>query len=210
MAGCADEIDVAVPQDLLADDAEADRGPIDLGLVDTGPEDLGPPDLGPPDLGPIDPGPPDLGPIDPGIPDPGPPDPGPPDLGPQPDLGPELSETAAACVYVVENICAKVLPKCDFLGLIPASWMTTCTDFLVNNNGVIAGGCNTLDTVNTTDPNILLIQQMGPLLLEQCVDNFVCTLETATKLGTVVMPIIGGAKVDTGDIINLVAGLCFK
>lgn len=193
----------------VADVPTADRPPADLPPADEGPADPGAPDLGPPDPGPQDPGQPDPGPTDPGQPDPGKPDPGAPDLGPVDTYVDDVTETVAACIYVVENVCAKALTKCDLLGLIPPAWMQTCTDFLTGNHGTVLTACETLDNAQSSDPNVQLIQQMGPLALEQCIDNFQCTLETGTKLYQFLQPIVGGAKVDTNAILSLVVGLCF-
>jgi hypothetical protein len=209
-AAVADVPDTVAPADLpaadvLSDDVlDADRVPADPGAPDLGPEDPGAPDLGPPD-----PGAPDLGPEDPGAPDPGPVDPGPPDLGPT-DPGEEWSsDTVRACVYVMENICAKALTKCDVLHLIPANWMQTCTDFLVGQHGTLKSGCQTLDEANSSDPNIQLIQSMGAPMLEACVDNFECTIENVAGVYGILQPIIAGQKLDVGNVVGVVADLCF-
>lgn len=203
--------DTVTPADLPTADVpaspdviDADRPPVDPGPPDLGPPDLGPPDLGPPDLGPPDLGPPDLGPPDLGPPDLGPQDPGPP------DPCADVTENVCACTYVMENICSKALTKCDVLHLIPANWMQTCTDFLTGNDATIKKGCQTLDEANSSDPNVQLIQSMGPLALQQCVDNFECTFDNIMKVYNILQPIIGGQKLDTGSIVATVAGLCFK
>jgi len=207
----ADVPDTVAPGDLPTTDVpatpdaiDADRLPIDPGPPDPGPPDLGPPDLGQPDLGP-----PDMGPLDLGPPDLGPPDLGPQDPGP-PDPCADISENVCACTYVMENICSKALTKCDVLKLIPANWMQTCTDFLTGNHETIVKGCQTLDEANSSDPNVQLIQSMGPLALEQCVDNFECTIENILKVYDILKPIIAGEKLDVANVVGVVAGLCFK
>ncbi len=206
----ADVPDVAAVADVPAVDVPVTPDVVDTERVaeDPGAPDLGPEDPGPPDLGPVDPGPPDLGPVDPGPPDLGPVDPGPPDLGPQ-DPGEQLSDTVAACIYVMENICAKALTKCDVLHLIPATWMQSCTDFLVGQHATLRSGCETLDNANSTDPNVQLIQSMGPQMLQSCVDNFECTTQNILAVYGVLQPIIGGQKLNVGDVVGVVANLCF-
>ncbi len=186
----ADVPDVAAVADVPAVDV-----PVTPDVVDT---ERVAEDPGAPDLGPEDPGPPDLGPVDPG----------PPDLGPQ-DPGEQLSDTVAACIYVMENICAKALTKCDVLHLIPATWMQSCTDFLVGQHATLRSGCETLDNANSTDPNVQLIQSMGPQMLQSCVDNFECTTQNILAVYGVLQPIIGGQKLNVGDVVGVVANLCF-
>jgi len=204
--------DVKAPTDAVADVAE-DGTAIedvvrDLGAPDPGPQDLGQPDLGPPDLGPADPGQPD-----PGLPDPGPVDPGTPDLGPQ-DTGPvsPYSENVQACIYVVTGICDKLVKKCkdQLFGLIKDEWLDACTNWLTDQEMIIAGACLTLDNAESTDPNVQLILEMGPTALRQCIDNVECNLETAGKVGDFMLKIIKGTKPGTAEILGLVAGLCFK
>ncbi|MBL6976203.1 MAG: hypothetical protein ISR64_10755 [Deltaproteobacteria bacterium] len=158
----------------------------------------------------MDPGLADEGIQDPGQPDPGTTDPGKPDPGPPTDTGPQYSDTVLACIYVVENICAKMITKCDFLGLIPAEWMEVCTDFLLNNGNIIAGGCQMLDDTTVSDPNIEMIKTFGPSALKECTDNFECTLQNIGKLGDFILPLIQGEEFETADILALVADLCFK
>lgn len=218
LAGCGDgsgiadaAVDPGVAPDLPVDESPAGDG--DLGERDPGPgePDLGPPDVGPQDLGPQDLGPQDVGPQDVGPSDPGQPDVPPIDPGPSFDASQNLSEVAEACTYVVESLCDKVAPKCDFMGLLPENWLATCTNWLVSYHYTVSGACTSLDEMETTNPDVMLIKQMGPLALRECVDNFECTMETAQEVGAFIWPMInGGAAPSTGDILGLVAGLCFK
>jgi len=227
VGACGSSTTSGVPDGLVAEQdastldqpvAATDLGePMDRGFEDPGaPEDTGPVDPGAPDLGPKDPGQPDPGPSDPGAPDLGPQDPGSPDLGPKDsgtpvDPGENLDPRVEACDYVVESLCSKVLTKCDLLGLLPKTWMDQCTTWLTTNHGTIVGACDQLSNAESTDPNVQLIQSVAPEALSQCVDNFQCTVENVTKLGTVVWPLIsGGAKPDMMGIIGVVADLCFK
>ncbi|NOZ02892.1 MAG: hypothetical protein GXP54_13545 [Deltaproteobacteria bacterium] len=141
--------------------------------------------------------------------DDGPSDQGLTDKGQAYDTGPQYSETVAACIYVIENICDKMLTKCDLLGLIPANWMAVCTDFLVNNDAVIAQACQGLDDTTTSDPTVGLIKSFGPTALKECTDNFECTMQNLGKLGDFILPLIQGKKFDTTEILTLVADLCF-
>lgn len=204
--------DVPVVADLGNDKGPADDVVPPEDLTEMVPDDgSGAHDPGPADEGVADPGQPDPGPPeDPGTPDPGVIDPGKPDPGQSIDTGPQYSDTVLACIYVVENICAKMLTKCDFLGLIPSEWMEVCTDFLLNNGNIIAGGCQMLDDTTVSDPNIELIKTFGPSALKECTDNFECTLENIGKLGDFILPLIQGEEFETADILALVADLCFK
>jgi len=181
------------PQDDVGVQAEVVQD--DTGVEDPGQNDHGPADVGAPDTSSMDNGPSD---------------PGQPDKGPPTDLGPQYSDMVIACIYVVENICAKMITKCDVLGLIPKEWMELCTDFLVNNEATIAGGCELLDDANFSDPNADLIVSFGPTALKECTDNFECTLENILKIGEFVVPLFQGGEVETTEILTLVADLCFK
>jgi hypothetical protein len=209
--------DVKAPADAVADVAEdatavedvtRDLGAPDPGPQDPGEPDPGIPDLGPADLGPADPGQPDLGPADPGPVDPGTPDPGPQDTGP---VSP-YSEMVQDCMYVVTGICDKLVKKCkdQLFGLIKDEWLDACTNWLTDQELTIAGACMTLDNVESTDPNVQLIQSMAPGALRQCIDNVQCNLETAGKVGDFMLKIVKGTKPGTAEILGLVAGLCFK
>lgn len=120
-----------------------------------------------------------------------------------------LSENAAACLYVVTSLCSKILTKCDVFHLLPEQWMDSCTQFLLNNDDTIALACSQLDNAQSTDPTVSLILSFGPTALQNCVDNFQCTLENVLEIVNFVKPLFSGAKVDTATILNLVVKLCF-
>lgn len=219
VAGCGDgntpgstdtATDVQVSLDGLSDAAVPEDGIVFDDSLAAPDEDNSIPDPGPADEGPADPGQPDPGPPDLGMEDPGAVDPGFIDPGPPPDPGPGYSELVASCLYVVENICAKAIKKCDFLDLIPSEWMEVCTDFLINQESIILGGCGLLEDAQFSSPEGELIKTFGPPALKECIDNFECTLENILKLGEFITPLIQGEEFETADILALVADLCFK
>jgi hypothetical protein len=181
------EPDVAVEDEATAPDPE--------------PEEMAPLDIAPEEAAPVDLPPEETTPIDVAT------DPAPEEVAPQ-DAS-SLSETAQACLYVVTNICAKMLPKCDFLGLIPQSWMDTCTQFLTANDTTVGMACSQLDNVQSEDPTVALIVSMGPSALQSCTDNFKCDLKAAEALYQFLAPLVSGGKVETAQILDLVVQLCF-
>ena len=123
----------------------------------------------------------------------------------------KYSDTVQACIYVLEGICDKFLKRCDDMafGIIPDSWLDTCTQFLQNQHGLFEQACLSIDNATTSDPTIELIKTMGPLALRACVDNFQCTFDSATKVYNFLKPIIEGQKPDTSTILLFVTSICF-
>jgi len=121
-----------------------------------------------------------------------------------------MSDTAAACTYVMASVCEKVIKKCDeqLLNVIPDGWLDACTNFLLGNADTIKTACSQLDNVETTDPTILMIQKAGPVMLKQCVDNYQCNLESILALIPVLKPFFEGQKPQVSDILGLVAKMC--
>ncbi len=183
-------VDVAVADEASAPDPTPDPTPVDLA-----------PDPVAPDPVADEAAAPDPTPVDTAVPETALEDQG-------PDLA-GLSDNAAACVYVMDSICSKMLVKCDMFGLIPASFTAGCTGFLTGNNATIILACNGLDNAQTTDPTIALIQSYGPTALKNCTDNFKCDLNTATTLYNIGTKAFGGQKLATSDILNIVVQLCF-
>lgn len=122
-----------------------------------------------------------------------------------------MSDNAAACVYVIAGICEKAIKKCDegLLDLIPDNWLDTCTNFLLSNDETIKTACYGLDNAETTDETLKMIQQAGPGMLKQCIDNYECTFENIAGLVGVVSPYFQGKKPEVNDIIGLVVTMCF-
>ena len=188
------------------EDIEEVAAPVDLVVAD----EAAAPDPIAPDPTPLDLAPDPVG-DEAAAPDPTPVDPGTPEVTLE-DQGPDLAgltDNSAACVYVMDSICSKMLTKCDVFGIIPTSFTAGCTSFLTGNNATIILACNGLDNMQTTDSTIALIQSYGPAALKNCTDNFKCDLKTAGKLYTIGSSFFGGQKLGTADILNIVVDLCF-